>query len=462
MNVRKALYFGYKRATGSSFPRIYQELAKQDRAGVDPGTSKRLLVGLLAHCREAVPYYAKLMRETGDGFEDDPQAYLARLPILTKEIVRAHFEQLKSRDLDQRKWFVNTSGGSTGVPARLIQDREFGDRSNSLQQFYSTWAGAQLGDPIVYVWGSERDIQRDALGGDLGERVKRLIANSLLRQTYLNAFKMTPQKSREFIDILNTHPPRLIIAYVDTMYELARFAAREKITIRPQPAIITSAGTLTPYMRETIEGVFHCKVFDRYGSREVSDIAGECASHRGLHVFPWGCYVEVVDDAGKPVPAGTEGNILVTSLSNYAMPLVRYQIGDQGVLAPETTCSCGRRGQILARISGRNDDIFMKSDGTQIEGGYFGVLLYSRSWVLQCQVVQKSYTSILYKIKRAEQGCEPEELSDIIRKTRMVMGDECQVDFEFVEDIPKSPSGKFRYILSEVNSREVVLAGEDG
>ena len=111
---------------------------------------------------------------------------------------------------------------------------------------------------------------------------------------------------------------------------------------------------------------------------------------------------------------------------------------------------------------GRNNDIFVTRDGTQIEGGYFGVLLYSRPWVLQCQVIQKSYTSILFKIKRSEQGCEPDELNDIIGKTRMAMGEECQDDFEFVEDIPKSPSGKYRYILSEVNSREAALAGENG
>lgn len=462
MNVRKALYFGYKRATGSSFPRIYEDLVRQDRAGVDPDMQKQLLARLLAHCQESVPYYAEIMKGVGDQFERDPEACLSHLPILTKEMVRTHFDQLKSTDLAGRRWYINTSGGSTGEPTRLIQDREFGDRSNALQQFYSTWAGAQGGDPIVYVWGSERDIQRDFLGEGKGARTKRMIANGLLRQTFLNAFLMTPEKSREFLNILNTRPPKLIISYVDSIYELARFAEREKIAIRPQSAIITSAGTLTPFMREKIEGVFRCKVFNRYGSREVSDIAGECTAHRGLHVFPWGCYVEVVDDAGKRVPEGTEGNILVTCLSNYAMPLIRYQIEDRGILSPETTCPCRRRGQILEKISGRNDDIFVTRDGTQIEGGYFGVLLYSRPWVLQCQVIQKSYTSILFKIKPSEQGYEADELSDIISKTRMAMGEDCQVDFEFVDDIPKSPSGKYRYILSQVNSREAALIGENG
>ena len=448
MNVRKSIYFSYKHAVGSSFPLLYEDLVRQDRIGVAPDTTNRLLVQLLAHCQRSVPYYADIMKQVGDDFEQDPASYLLRFPILTKELIRTHSEQLKSHDLSQRKWYFNTSGGSTGEPVKLIQDRDYGNRSNALQEFYSSWAGAGVGDSIVYLWGSERDI----LEGSFGAELKKLIIKSLLRKTYLNAFRMTPEKMNEFINILNTRHPKLIIAYVDSIFELARFAEREKIAIRPQSAIITSAGTLTPFMREKIEAVFQCKVFNRYGSREVSDIAGECAAHRGLHVFPWGCYVEVVDEAGNRLPAGTEGNIVVTCLSNFAMPLIRYQIGDRGILSADSSCPCGRGGQILERILGRNDDIFETKDGTQIEGGYFGLLLYSRPWVWKCQVIQKDYSSILFKIKQSEYDYEPEELTDIIHKTRVIMGKDCHVDFEFVDDIPTSPSGKYRYILSEINT----------
>ena len=448
MNIRKALFFSYKRMTGSKFPSIYEDLVRQDQEGVAPDTTKQLLSQLLAHCQRSVPYYAEIMKTVGDGFEHDPETYLLKLPILTKEKIRAHLSQLTSLDLDRRKWYYNTSGGTTGEPVKLIQDRDHGDRGNALQQFYSTWAGAEIGDPKVYVWGSERDI----LGTSLRESIKKWGTNFLMRQTFLNAFRMTPEKMRTFINILNTQRPKLIIAYVDSMFGLARFVQREKIAVSPQSSIITSAGTLTPFARETIEEVFQCKVFDRYGSREVNDIAGECAAHRGLHVFPWGCYVEIVDSEGNRLPAGMEGNIVVTCLSNYAMPLVRYQIGDRGILSAESSCVCGRRGQMLERIVGRNDDIFKMEDGTQVNGGYVSVLLYFRPWVLKYQIIQKSYSSILVKIKKSEEDCDPEELADITRKVRTLMGENCRVDFEFVDDIPNSLSGKFRYTISEVNA----------
>src|SRR5216110_1243617 len=123
---------------------------------------------------------------------------------------------------------------------------------------------------------------------------------------------------REFIETLNRLRPSLIVAYAQAIYELARFAERESIEVVPQRAAVTSAGTLYPFMRDKIAQVFGCKVFNLYGSREVSDIACELPGFNGLWVAPWGNFVEIVDEAGRPVPPGTEGNIVVTCLTNYA------------------------------------------------------------------------------------------------------------------------------------------------
>ena len=114
-----------------------------------------------------------------------------------------------------------------------------------------------------------------------------------------------------------------------------------------------TADTLRDHMRARIERVYGCPVTNRYGSRELGDIAGQCSAVQGLHVFPWANYVEVVDDAGRPVGPGEEGELAVTSLINRAMPLIRYRIGDRGILArPGEGCSCGRPGQVLERITG--------------------------------------------------------------------------------------------------------------
>jgi phenylacetate-CoA ligase len=128
----------------------------------------------------------------------------------------------------------------------------------------------------------------------------------------------------------------------------ARFVRDEGIGgIRPK-GIISSAEVLTPENRELIETTFGCRVFDRYGCREVSVIASECGEHQGLHINADNLLVETVTDQG-PV-RGEDGEVLITDLRNFAMPLIRYRIKDVGRLLPQA-CGCGR-GLPLMRISG--------------------------------------------------------------------------------------------------------------
>src|SRR5689334_14221372 len=134
-------------------------------------------------------------------------------------------------------------------------------------------------------------------------------------------------------------------------------------------------------MREKIAEVFGCHVYNRYGSREVSDIACELPGASGLWVAPWGNYVEILDDEARPVPPGEEGNIVVTCLTNYAMPLVRYWIGDRGALAQTSRIgqTDGEAGpQFLKHVFGRNVDAFRTRDQALIDGEYFTHLLYFR------------------------------------------------------------------------------------
>jgi phenylacetate-CoA ligase len=129
------------------------------------------------------------------------------------------------------------------------------------------------------------------------------------------------------------------------------------------------------------------------------------------------------------------------------MPLLRYQIGDRGVLAQHRLLG----GQVLERVSGRNVDTFKLRDGTLVDGEYFTHLMYFRDWVRKFQVVQKEYDTVVFKVE-LNQPLEPSktELIEIARGTRAVMGDLCHVNFEFPREIPPARSGKFRFTISEV------------
>lgn len=444
-NIKEALYFQLHHWVGIDSGREYHWMLEQDRRVISKETVRQQLIQLFDHCKDNTPYYAELIAQRGDSYRQDPEAYLADFPVLTKELIRNNFDRLKSIDLSQRKWRYNTSGGSTGEPVKFIQDNAYLARIGALQWLSHDWAGRRFGEYGVRVWGSSDDILKNTVG------LRMKLINTLTNDTWFNAFRMTPENMREYIARLNARPPALIMAYAQAIYELAQFAEKEGLEVKPQAAILTSAGTLYPFMRQKLEAVFHCPVFNRYGSREVGDIACECKEHNGLHVFPWGSYVEVIGEEGTRVPDGTEGNILVTSLANYAMPLIRYSIGDRGALSPQQECACGRNGSILERISGRNVDTFKKQDGTLIDGEYFTHLLYFRSWVDKFQIIQNSYTSILFRVQKEDSLPAPgEDLRDIAAQTKALMGEECDVQFEFVKEIPPLASGKYRYTISKV------------
>ncbi|HEX5442079.1 MAG TPA: hypothetical protein VFW76_14415 [Ktedonobacterales bacterium] len=446
MNWRKTVYFAAHRARGGKMPRIYNRFVREDRNASHSAIARARLTRILEHSATAVPYYRAIFAQRRLLPQGDPIAALAQLPILTKDLIRAQRDQLTSNDLPRRKWGYNTSGGSTGEPIQLIQDKEFDEEVVALQMLYSTWIGVEVGDPEVSLWGFEREI----LHGSVGTKI--ILANKLTNRTLLNAYRMPPSKMRQYLDVLNTKRPKLIVAYAQASYELACFAEQEGIAVRRQQAIIATAGTLYPFMRAKLEQVFGCPVFNRYGSREVGDIAGECRYHQGLHVLPWGSYVEIVDEAGKLVEPGVEGRILVTSLTNYAMPLLRYDIGDRGALAGEHTCPCGRDGQVLARLAGRSVDNFKNRDGALIGGDYFTTLLELKRWVKKFQVVQTSVNEVLFRIVPGDAPRPQEDLDDITAKTRIVMGSDCVVKFEFVSEIPLLASGKYRYTISLVNA----------
>jgi phenylacetate-CoA ligase len=255
---------------------------------------------------------------------------------------------------------------------------------------------------------------------------------------------------RECLHQIDRDPPRLIVAYAHTLDDLAAFAVDEGIAIRPQQAILSTASTLHPLMRKRVEDVFGTRVFDQYGSREVGDIACECDRHRGLHVIPWMNFVEIVDDEGEPVAAGREGRVIVTSLCNYSMPLIRYEVGDRARLVPddEPPCPCGRPGPRLAEVMGRIADTFKASDGSHVASGYFIHLLFYRDFIKRFQVVQTGPNRVVYRlITRATPP--PADLEEIVRDTRAVMGEACDVDFEFPDELPATLSGKYRYTISE-------------
>lgn len=446
MNIRKNTYFFLLRTLrGIKLGHYYRYFWQQIQDGISPQTTETLLEQLLDHCQKNVPYYATLMKKLGDSYHHDPIEYLQRLPILTKDIIRKNFNELQSKDLSQRKWFYMTTGGSTGELGRVIHDYEFSAKAGAIQLIFSRLIGRETGECEVYLWGSEREI----IAGR--ENWLARAANKLTNSHFFNAFRMTPEKMDAAIAFLNTRKPKLIVAYAESIMGLAKYIQKEHIKMQPQKAIISSAETLYPFMREKIERVFGCKVYNRYGTREVGNVACERPGYEGLWVAPWGNYLEILDDKGIPAPNGTDGEIIITSLMNYAMPMIRYRIDDHGSLLPSNLKHPETPDQILQCVTGRVIGQFRTKMGARVNPGYLCGQLFYRDWLKMTQIIQKDYLHILFRIVLVDDLHPSQaELDDIVAKTKLVFGEDCRVDFDYVDEIAASNSGKFHYTICEI------------
>jgi phenylacetate-CoA ligase len=329
-----------------------------------------------------------------------------------------------------------------------LQDAYFTDWARALKILFSRWALKDIGDREIVLWGSERDIN----AGSIGLRAR--LINFLFRRRFINAFRMTKQDMFDYVNKINNFQPIHIRAYVESIYDLAKFIEMHDLQIHSPRSVMTSAGVLQPHVREVIENVFRAPVFNRYGSREVGDIASECEMHEGLHVSNLTHYVEIIDDEGKPTEPGEVGEIVITLLTNYSMPLIRYRIGDMGAWAKKE-CSCGCSWPLLKEIVGRVTGTFLLRDGTHIHGEYFTHLFYLQDWLKKFQVIQEDYDVIRVLLVFRESLMDPlsvycEPLSEIENKIKIIMGMNCEVIFENVDQIPPSPSGKRRYTISKL------------
>jgi phenylacetate-CoA ligase len=362
---------------------------------------------------------------------------------LTKDIITNNFDALKSNDLAARNWYKNTSGGSSGTPVTFIQDKEYLVWNIANKIYLKEIGGQKMGDCELRLWGSERDI----LVGR--EKLSIRLRNWLYNRQDFNSFILSEQGMSDLYGLWNVFQPQWIEGYVQSVNEFARFVKRNKLVVTAPKGILTSAGTLYADMRETIENTFGAPVFNRYGSREVGDIACSCAKNDCLHLAPWNHYIEILDKNGHPTPPGVMGDIYVTLLSNYSMPLIRYKIGDIATAAENQYCTCGRASSIIANVAGRDVHLFKTVNGASIDGEYFTHLFYFKDWVDTFQVVQKKYNLIEIKVVRRSKP-PLDDINAIERDIRVVMGNSCQITWSFPEAIPPLASGKFLYTISEL------------
>ena len=398
------------------------------------------LRALLEHAAEHVPYYRELFKQH-DFSPGDVRTLtdIARLPLLAKPDIRANLERLKSeraRDLTR----FNT-GGSTGEPLIFFLGGERVSHDVAAKWRATRWWGVDIGDPEIVVWGSPIELgAQDRLRG---------ARDALLRTELLSAFEMSEPKLDDFVARIRRRRPKMLFGYPSALAHIARHAARRGVAMDDlglKVAFVT-AEKLYEEQRSDIARVFGCPVANGYGSREAGFIAHECPAG-GMHLSAEDVIVEIVDEEGRALAPGSQGEIVVTHLATRDFPFIRYRTGDVGRLS-ERRCDCGRGLPLVEEVIGRTTDFVVAEDGTIMHGLALIYVLRAVRGIRQFKIVQETRYRTRLLIATDPEFNEA-DLETIRAGLGGRLGSGVQVAIERVAHIPMEGSGKYRYVVSHV------------
>lgn len=397
---------------------------------------------VLAHAYETVPWYRRALHErciTPADIKGPADTVL--LPVVTREDLRQRPAEFLSAHHGARTTVAKTSG-STGVALRFPKDHRSSGYGRAAMYRGHGWHGIDIGEKEAKLWG---------LPLPLMDRAKGRIGDFFLNRFRQRSYELTDAVLMDFYHQLERKQPRYLMAYPSMAYAFAVFMAERDLPRRFQLAIVKVTSEMMPeYQRRTIERVLGCPVVNEYGSAETGLIGFEC-ERRGIHVMS-----ECVLIEEDPAPSFDECHeFIITDLNNYTYPFIRYRLGDRGKLSPGR-CECGRDLPLINTIQGRISDVAYKADGTPVHSSIFSYLLkeveHAGGGVRQYKILQHVAGQLDMRIvKSAAYSARTESL--LTKLVRQTFGADMKIAFEYVDRIPREPSGKLRYFESTLTRR---------
>ncbi len=400
---------------------------------------------LIHHAYDHVAYYRDLFDKKGIKPTDvESVEGLQKIPLLSKDDVRSNlYFSLLSDTYDKRRVLKVSTSGSTGEPFICYADQRQLEQRWAATQRSLEWTGYRFGDRQVRLW-------HQTVGMKWSQIIRERIDAFLNRRLFIPAFQMSEANIVQTIRKIDQYQPALLDGYAESFNLLALYSKNVPIGKARPKGIVSSAQILPLQSRKAIEEAFHCSVFDKYGSREFSGIAYECSAHQGRHIVAENYIVEILKD-GRPAQPGETGEIVITDLNNYCMPMIRYRIGDLAVAVnPTQKCSCGRGLPLIGKIEGRVQAIIVNAEGVYLPGTFFAHLFKDYDQLVrQYQIIQDEEGLITLKIVKAEDYDE-DEFQMMIQNLRVHLGHKTSLSIEFVTHIPMVHTGKQQGSISRL------------
>lgn len=398
---------------------------KKDKKQLEEIQLKKLKK-MVNHAYNNVPFYRDLFSKNNidpDNIKnlDD----LEKIPILTKKEIRENYDKILAYNTDKEKCRVVSTTGSTGIPLKIWNDNDAQLYTSSVVYFALFESGLRLKDSIMELTGILEDCSK-----------------TLIKKSMISTFD-PPDK---VISMIRKYNPDILYSFPSIFKTLSN-SLREELPFSKLRQIYTHGETLTESCRETISSAFGAEVYNTYGSTEFNRLAFECSEHSGLHMITDCAVIEIIKD-GQRVGPGEEGEIVVTGLYNYAMPLIRYNLGDIGVLA-DYECSCGRGWPLIKSIEGRSDDFLTLPSGRIISPRTINVI-ENIPGIVEYRTIQEKRDTFLVQVVPGK-DYSPDTDRQIDEQIKLgCLGEKINIKVELMNELPRERTGKLRAVISKV------------
>ena len=371
----------------------------------------------------------------------DPLRLMAlwpQLPIVTRKDLQTRFAATEIQQRFGIKGLVSRTGGSTGEPTAYLHDEAMLRSSTAARSYCRLKAGWRPGMATIAVWGSERDVGR-------ASTLRNRISGKLRKEWIVGGYSLTKETVDRVVELIEREKPVAIYGFTSMLEYVAREMLQRGVSV-PKGAVVAAwngGEMLNSRQEELFELAFGIPLLNLYGSRELSAMAYQPQGERQLLPLRPLLFVEIVDELGRPVPAGESGRLLWTSTVCRGTPFLRYECGDLGSFEGAGADESGIRS--IAELQGRSAGL-IELNGKTINGLFWNHLFKDYPEVEQFQVAVQGGRELELRLK-GKPFSETQE-----QRLRLILRDlagDTTIRLKWVDQLTRSRQGKLEQVLRE-------------
>jgi len=394
------------------------------------------LKNVLDHATEHSPYYRNFYVQR----KGDPVEYLRQFPILTKADLRQHTADMLTQPMEGLT--RECSSGTSGFQSIVHWTKREQSQHRATQLLWWEWAGYRIGDPLV-----QTGITPD-------RKLIKSIKDKLFNTYYLQAFSHSQDDVAKAFAWAKKKKDPVLAGYASSLYVLAQFAEKMDVNLHFKTAIAWG-DKMFPHYRKLIESVFSTRVHETYGSAEGL-MMGAQKDLDYMYQMNSNVFMEILDDDGQPVKEGEMGHVIVTNLNAYAMPLIRYRIGDLARMLPKEDYPSERELHfpLIEKVIGRDTDLVRTPGGKMMVVHSFTGIFEHIPQISQFKIIQEKLEGITIEFVRGE-GFNEALLAKVETNILNNIREPFEIIFKEMKAISPSPSGKPQLIVSRIAAKKL-------